>query len=427
MRERDPHIDRLRRSLLRMQDAGASFAATHKEPALGLSLEVDGVGACPLPLSDERITALLQQAEPSLFGHRDQTLRDQSVRRSWEIPGERVTLDERAWGARFERGLGQVLESLAVDPEGRPAATLEKLLIYEEGDFFAPHRDSEKDPSMWGTLVVVLPTRHRGGEVVLSHGGRTFEWTPAADAGAGYLGFLGFFADCLHTVRPVESGQRVALTWSLRSSATDLPDAGDGLADLRQSLGPVVEDGDRPFVVWLLDHRYSPQSISWRRLKGSDRRRAKALRQVAATLDSACFLALADVHEWFEYHVEDHDSLGPRSVRTTRDFGAQLGSSLTLDHWIDAEGRGCAGVHEEAYDDCIVTTVDSSQRTPYELVAEPWTGNEGGTAEQWYHQAALVVVPKASELYAEIAAPSDPPEQPEPGPGAPRRVRRRKR
>ena len=58
VRERDPHIERLRRSLLHMQDAGATFDATHKEPALGLSLIVDGVGACPLPLSEERITAV---------------------------------------------------------------------------------------------------------------------------------------------------------------------------------------------------------------------------------------------------------------------------------------------------------------------------------------------------------------------------------
>ena len=58
MRERDPHIERLRRSLLRMQDVGATFAATHKELALGLSLIVDGVGACPLPRSEERISAV---------------------------------------------------------------------------------------------------------------------------------------------------------------------------------------------------------------------------------------------------------------------------------------------------------------------------------------------------------------------------------
>ena len=425
MRERDPAIERLRRSLLRMQGSGARFAATHKEPALGLALDVEGVGRCALPLGPEDIAALRELAEPSPFGHRDQTLQDPSVRRSWEIPGSAVSLD---WGARFARGLDEMLEALAVDPAGAPEATLEKLLIYGEGDFFAPHRDSEKDPSMWGTLVVVLPTRHRGGDLVVEHAGRSFRWAPAGDASSGYLSFLGFFADCLHTVQPVEDGHRVALTWSLRSAATELPDAADGAADLRRSLEEVLAPADRPWVACLLDHQYSIGSSSWRRLKGADRQRAKAVRAAAAELDCACFLALADVHEWYSYDVEDQGwTEGSRSVATRRDFGAFQGAALTLDHWIDEQGRACAGCDEEVEDDWIVATVDSSQRTPYDLVAEPWTGNEGGTAEQWYHQAALVIVPRSGALFAEIAAPLEP-DPPAPEAAAPRRsVRRRKR
>lgn len=425
MRDRDPAIERLRRSLLRLQDAGARFAASHKEPALGLAFDVEGVGRCALPLGPEDIAALRELAEPSPFGHRDQTLQDPSVRRSWEIPGSAVSLD---WGARFARGLDEVLEALAVDPAGAPEATLEKLLIYAEGDFFAPHRDSEKDPSMWGTLVVVLPTRHRGGDLVIEHAGRSFRWAPAGDASSGYLSFLGFFADCLHTVQPVEDGHRVALTWSLRSAATELPDAADGAADLRRSLEEVLADDARPWVACLLDHQYSIGSSSWRRLKGADRQRAKAVRAGAAELDCACFLALADVHEWYSYDVEDQGwTEGSRSVATRRDFGAFQGAALTLDHWIDEQGRACAGCDEEVEDDCIVATVDSTQRTPYDLVAEPWTGNEGGTAEQWYHQAALVIVPRSGALFTEIAAPLEP-EPPPKEEAVPRRsVRRRKR
>jgi hypothetical protein len=104
----DPLSERVARSLIRLGGT-ASFAAVHHEPALGLSLEVDGVGRCDLPLSPERIRALVDQAVPSPFGYREKTVRDPSIRDSWEITGTHV-----------------------------------HLLIYEEGQFFARHRDSEK-------------------------------------------------------------------------------------------------------------------------------------------------------------------------------------------------------------------------------------------------------------------------------------------
>jgi hypothetical protein len=43
------------------------------------------------------------------------------------------------------------------------ATHLYKLLIYEEGDFFLPHKDSEKEKGMFGTLVIGLPSQYTGG------------------------------------------------------------------------------------------------------------------------------------------------------------------------------------------------------------------------------------------------------------------------
>ena len=42
-----------------------------------------------------------------------------------------------------------------------PAAattSLYKLLLYEPGSFFLPHRDTEKGDRMFATLVIVLPS-----------------------------------------------------------------------------------------------------------------------------------------------------------------------------------------------------------------------------------------------------------------------------
>lgn len=48
-------------------------------------------------------------------------------------------------------------------------AHLYKLLVYEKGSFFLPHKDGEKLDGMVATLVVALPAIHAGGELVVSH------------------------------------------------------------------------------------------------------------------------------------------------------------------------------------------------------------------------------------------------------------------
>jgi hypothetical protein len=47
-----------------------------------------------------------------------------------------------------------------------------KLLLYEAGDFFLPHRDTEKEPGMFATLVLQLPSTYTGGALVVRHGGK---------------------------------------------------------------------------------------------------------------------------------------------------------------------------------------------------------------------------------------------------------------
>ena len=48
-------------------------------------------------------------------------------------------------------------------------ARLYKLLVYEKGGFFLPHRDSEKDDGMVASLIVVLANPFEGGALVVRH------------------------------------------------------------------------------------------------------------------------------------------------------------------------------------------------------------------------------------------------------------------
>lgn len=73
---------------------------------------------------------------------------------------------------------------------------------------------------MLGSLVIVFPTPHQGGEIVLRHKDR--EWTFDANAlmalrSSPSLAYVAFYSDIEHEVLKVTSGHRVTLTYNLYS------------------------------------------------------------------------------------------------------------------------------------------------------------------------------------------------------------------
>jgi hypothetical protein len=95
---------------------------------------------------------------------------------------------------------------------------LTKLLAPGKDDFFKPHKDTPRRIGMVGSLVVVLPTQHEGGQFVLRKDRK--EWTidfaeKFAAATEPSICFVAFFGDVEHEVLPVTSGYRVTLTYNL--------------------------------------------------------------------------------------------------------------------------------------------------------------------------------------------------------------------
>ena len=84
-------------------------------------------------------------------------------------------------------------------------AELYKLLVYDEGSFFLEHRDTEKSPGMFGTLIVALPSLHAGGELVIRHRGREARLDLRC-ADVSELAWAAFYADCVHEVLPITRG-----------------------------------------------------------------------------------------------------------------------------------------------------------------------------------------------------------------------------
>ena len=103
----------------------------------------------------------MQQAVPAPYGRGEETIVDATVRRVWQIDPTQCAIRNPAW----ETCMGGIVEAVkqAFGIDNVVQWDFYKLLIYEQGSFFIPHRDSEKVDGMFATLVVCLPSRHQGG------------------------------------------------------------------------------------------------------------------------------------------------------------------------------------------------------------------------------------------------------------------------
>lgn len=100
-------------------------------------MHLDRFGYMPYPLTSVVAPLVLPHATAAPYGRGDETIVDESVRKSWQIDAESLTLEE-AWEDTLFEIVTHACAGLGV--EGDVEANLYKMLIYEEGGFFASPR-----------------------------------------------------------------------------------------------------------------------------------------------------------------------------------------------------------------------------------------------------------------------------------------------
>ncbi|KAG2437784.1 hypothetical protein HXX76_005404 [Chlamydomonas incerta] len=182
------------------------------------TVSVRGVGKLVLPIDAEQAEDLVFAGTPAPYGKGANTELDPQVRKAIQLEPGRVRFSAD-WDATLRRIKAGVAAALGIPGGGAGVeARLYKLLVYERGGHFTTHRDTEKEPGMFGTLLVQLPVAggHTGGKLSISHTGQRVEWdTAGSDAPASGVRYAAFYADCEHELAAVQSGRRVVLAYNL--------------------------------------------------------------------------------------------------------------------------------------------------------------------------------------------------------------------
>ena len=379
-------------------------------------VEVEGVGVLSFPVPSAQIAELVQHATRAPYGRGKETILDESVRKVWQLPAEKVRLSGKSWAANFDNILKQVIAGLGC--EGMAvSAELYKLLVYDAGGFFLAHRDTEKADGMFGTLVITLPSAHQGGELVIRHAGRKIT-VDLSGGEVSEVSFAAFYADCEHEVRPIREGNRVCLVFNLiqrsgkQTGTVCAPDYANEIGAAAELLEEHLSKAGAPAkIAWLLEHQYSPDGLSFAGLKSADAARVSVLAQAAERAGCAAHLGIVHIEESGSAQERYHD-YGRRGWGRYREEEKEDSENEDFEVIEVCDCRHYVSEWRDLRDQAVEfgeIPIEPGELLPADALEDEKpdeqrymeaSGNEGASFERSYHRAALVLWRR--ERYAEV-------------------------
>lgn len=350
-------------------------------------LQVENMGEISYPINKQQAEALIRIAHKAPFGKGNKTIHDNQVRSTWEIDASKLTFTGKQWTNVLDEIISRIEPDLGL--EGHTiSAHLYKMLIYEEGDFFLTHKDSEKEKDMFGTLIIGLPARHTGGELVVNFEGMEEVVSFATGSGDYKINYASFYADCDHELKPLTSGYRVCLVYNLtqqkkgnkiQPTSIEVP-----VSELTE-LFSQQKNNTRPHIV-LLGHQYTPENFSIDNLKLNDRPKADAL--LKAAKNAGYYAKLCLVTSYLSGSPKYSGYYG-----TGKDEDAAMDEvydeSLAIEHWVQNDIPVLSNVSFEEKD--LIASFALNDGKPIEKQATGYMGNYGPDLMHWYHYGAVMI------------------------------------
>lgn len=268
-------------------------------PVADLTITLPGAGQ--RAQGDRDLVAwLVAHAEIAPYGDATGTRVDRRVR-------DVLRVTARGAAAIAGLDLAPVLAAVerALASDCRLVAELLDILVYEPGSKFVSHKDTPRHDDQLGTLVIGLPTLHRGGALKLVDGERTatIDWSDPADP--EQVRWLAMFGDVDHEIERLTNGVRVTAVYRLRYRTDERlepaqRDAMDTLIDAAIGLHDALSPGDRlaiPCSRMIVARRDAEHPLPHDVLRGADRLIAAALERGGITVSVRECIVVADDEE----------------------------------------------------------------------------------------------------------------------------------
>ncbi|KAL1684020.1 hypothetical protein EV122DRAFT_285790 [Schizophyllum commune] len=125
--------------------------------------------------TEDKLASLVATCQPATFGLNQEDVLDETYRKA-------ITLDNTMFASLLKPAQYGLINTIrdqllqeGAESTKQVAHEVYRLNVYETGSFFKPHKDTPRSERMFGSLVIIFPTPHEGGALVLRENGR--EWT----------------------------------------------------------------------------------------------------------------------------------------------------------------------------------------------------------------------------------------------------------
>lgn len=354
-------------------------------------LEINTIGELSFPINEIQAKALITIAQKAPFGIGHETVNDTQVRSAWEIDAKELSFKSKQWEKFLSKTITKAKVDLGIE-NSDVSAHLYKMLIYEKGDFFLPHRDSEKEKGMFGTMVITLPSKYTGGDLIVKFEGDTETINFSEASADNKLCISAFYADCEHEIKPLKSGYRVCLVYNLVQDlsvkAIQPPSIKTYINDLANALKKQIEtDNSKPIIV-LLGHQYTPENFALDSLKLNDRYKADILLEAAKEINCYANMCLVTSYkigtpEYNGYYGDDDCEDDETEIDEVID------ESLSIEYWLKNNIPSFSQIHFEESD--LITSFALDEDEPIVKENSGYMGNYGPDIEHWYHYGAVMI------------------------------------
>lgn len=369
-----------------------SFISHHVAQFQFPGLVVKGVGEISYPINEVQIKELIQKANKAPFGKGSKTIIDTNVRSAWEIDASELSFTEGGWNKFLKKVTDKIKPDMGLE-DYSISASLYKMLIYEEGDFFLPHKDSEKEKGMFGTLIIGLPARHTGGELFVRFDGKEKTIDFSEDTSNFKIPYVAFYADCEHEIKPLTSGYRICLIYNLvqhkAAKMIKLEPLEEHVKKLAEILTQASDEEENLMKIILLGHQYTPENYSMDALKLNDRGKAEAL--IRATDRAGYYAKMCLVTSYKSGLPEGGGYYYNDDVDEDAEMEEVYDESLSIEHWMD---DGIPSLEIQFEEDDLIASFQLDEDEPIVKEAEGYMGNYGPDLMHWYHYGAVLLWPK---------------------------------
>ncbi len=387
------------------------FSTSGKFKSILPGLCIDGIGDIPLPFIKGQAEKIIAKCEQAPFGRGEETITDTSVRNVWQMSPKHVSFKNPEWNQEINKACRKIGEDLGLS-DCNIQCELYKVLIYGPGSFFKQHRDTEKMPNMFATMVVNLPSTHEGGELIVSHDNENSEFSFSGKS-KFYPEYAAFYADCYHEVKPVLSGYRVSLIYSLAISERKEQPSFSQHLDISRKIDDSISDWTKdnkafPFLIYLLDYSYTERNLRLSNLKNKDYAKAAVMLNSAKKNDCQAYLCLVSYRResygecWGDGYYRNRYKEIDESDFEEYDVSEEEYYAHNL---LDSSGHKLTLDRIQLEEDEILAEIPLREGPGREVEISEATGNEGATKDLWYHRGAIILWPKDRNL--EVALRSD--------------------